>query len=239
MQDTFTDSKNRVACPASLQFGDLINSGTLHFTTPAQIAKYGLCRKCRKRMKEHHKAILAGKLETPVDLNEQHHAPTVEQDHVALDHGELTQSTDFDFDEVDRALGLVEAAPPDARQQAGELVREIFEFCFKARGKKFSASELKTAAMRFAIVVSGLRPDILNDATHGELAKRLSRTKAAASKASVKFEDKHGFQFARSRSLQAREAMRVARLAQGGVPRNKRAKVAIPAEQPTTTEGGG
>jgi hypothetical protein len=218
MDATFTDSKNRVACPASLQFGDLINSGQVHYASRKQIEKHGLCRKCRKRMKEHGKAILAGKLETPVDLNEQHHAPTVEQDHVAFADGELTQSTDFDYAEVDRALGLVEAAPPDARQQAGELVRQIFTYCFQSKRKL----NLRTAAAKLAVIGAGLRPDALADESQTELAASLGLTKAALSKASVKFQDAFGVKFQRSRSSAARAHMAAARLAQDGVSRHKR-----------------
>ena len=227
---TFTDSKNRVACPASLQFGDLINSGQVHYATRRQIEKYGLCRKCRKRMKEHGKAVLNGKLETPADLNEHHHAPTVEQDHVAFDHGELTQSTDFDFDEIDRALGLVADAPPDARQQAGELVRQIFAYCFKSKRKL----NLRTAAAKLAVIGAGLRPDALADESQTELAASLGLSKAALSKASVKFQDAFGVKFSRSRSSAARAAMRAARLAQGGVNRRKR-KSAGTSNQTVTT----
>lgn len=227
---TFTDKTGRVACPASLQFGDLINSGSIHFASRKQIEKHGLCRKCRKRMKEHHKAILAGKLETPVDMNEQHHAPTVEQDHVAFADGELTQSTDFDYAEIDRALGLVEAAPPDARQQAGEVLRQIFAYCFQSKRKL----NLRTAAAKLAVIGAGLRPDALADESQTELAASLGLTKAALSKASVKFQDAFGIKFSRSRSSDARAAMRASRLAQGGVSRHKR-KDTRPSNQTVTT----
>lgn len=221
MDATFTDSKNRVACPASLEHGDLLNPGQIHYASRSQIEKYGLCRKCRKRMKKHGKAILKGKVETPAEI-EKHHFPTVEQDHAGFADGELVQAQEFDFAAVDEALGLVESTPPDARQQAGEVLRELFQFCFGTQRKKLGAKELKTAAMRFAVIVSSLRPDVCNQATHGELAKHLGRTKAAASKALVAFEDRHGIQFARSRRADGRAAMRAARLAQGGVNRNLR-----------------
>lgn len=218
MTATFTDTKGRVACPASLEHGDLLNPGQIHFTSRRQIEKYGLCRKCRKRMKEHGKAILAGKVETPAAI-EKHHFPTVEQDHAAFDApGEVVQTTEIDFDEIDRALGLVEDAPPDARQQAGELVRQLFAYCFPSHRKL----DLRTAAAKFAVIGAGLRPDALDNASQTELARRLGLTKAALSKASVAFQSAFGVQFARSRSNNARAAMRAARLAQGGVNRRKR-----------------
>ena len=68
MHATFTDSKNRVACPASLEHGDLLNPGQIHYASRRQIEKFGLCKKCRKRIKKHGKAILKGKVETPAEI---------------------------------------------------------------------------------------------------------------------------------------------------------------------------
>jgi hypothetical protein len=238
--DNFTDSRGRPACPASLEAGEI------HYTTAAQIAAHGVCRKCRARMKENGQAILTGKIEQPADMNEHHHRLSLEQDHAGFDGTEMTQTADFDFDEIDRALGLVEAAPPDARQQAAEVLREIFQFCFAAPRKKFNGKHLKTAALRLAVIVSALRPDAFDQASHGQLAGRLGLCKAAASKACVAFEDKHQIKFARTRSESARQAMRAARLAQGAVGRHKpkadtRAARPAPARQKgsyqTTTPG--
>jgi hypothetical protein len=215
MHATFTDSKNRVACPASLEHGDLINSGAIHFTSRRQIEKFGLCKKCRKRMKKHGKAILNGKVEQPADMNEHHHRPDVEQDHVGFDAAEVVQTTDFDFAEVDRALGLVEETPPDARQQAGELVRQLFAYCFPSQRKL----DLRTAAAKLAVIGAGLRPDALNDASQTELAARLGLTKAALSKASVKFQSAFGIKFSRSRSVSARAKMRARRLGGAAIHR--------------------
>ena len=217
MHATFTDSKNRVACPASIEHGDLLNPGQIHYASRRQIEKFGLCKKCRKRMKKHGKAILNGKVEQPASMNEHHHRPDVEQDHVGFDAAEVVQTTDFDFAEVDRALGLVEETPPDARQQAGELVRQLFAYCFKSKGKV----NLKTAAAKFAIIGAGLRPDALNDETQTKLAARLGLTKAAISKASVKFQSAFGIKFRRSRSVSARAKMRARRL--GGPARHRKA----------------
>jgi hypothetical protein len=219
METTFTDKTGRVACPASIEHGDLINSGQAHYATRRQIEKYGLCRKCRARMKGHGKTVLAGKIETPAFI-EPHHAVSVTDDHAGYEDGAITPAVDFDYDEIDRALGLVDVAPPDAQQKAGEVIREIFQFCFSTR-KKNSANALKTAALRFAIIASGLRPDLLCNASQGEIAAQLHLTKAAASKVAVLFRDRYKLKFARSRPNTAREHMREARLKQGGVNRRK------------------
>jgi hypothetical protein len=215
MHATFTDSKNRVACPASLEHGDLINSGQVHYASRRQIEKFGLCKKCRKRIKKHGKAILKGKVETPAEI-EKHHFPTVEQDHAGFADGELVQAQEFDFAAVDEALGLVESTPPDARQQAGELVRQLFAYCFSQR-----KLDLRTAAAKLAVIGAGLRPDALDDKTQTELARQLGLTKAAMSKASVKFQDAFCIKFSRSRSVSARAKMRARRL--GGLARHRKA----------------
>jgi hypothetical protein len=117
----------------------------------------------------------------------------------------LTQTTDFDYDAVDEALRFVEAAPADARAQAGEVIRQVFAYCF-GRGN------LTAAAAKFAVIGAGLRPDVLDDATQTDLAQRLGLTKAALSKASVKFQDAFGVKFSRSRSADGRAKMSARRL---------------------------
>jgi hypothetical protein len=206
-------SRNRVACPASFP-------GETHFAKASQIARWGVCRKCRARIKKDGKAILAGKVEQPVDMNERPHHLDIEQDHAAFDaSGVVVQTTHFDFDEVDRALGLVEIAPIEARQQAAELVRELFVWCFKSNKRH---APLRTASARFAVIAAGLRPDLLSDDSQTELAQRLGMTKAALSKASVRFQDAFGIKFSRSRSLSARASMRARRL--GGPARYRKTK---------------
>jgi len=182
-------------------------------------------------MKQRNKSVLAGKIESPVPMEVHHHLPDFEQDHGAFADGLLTQTSDFNYDEIDRALGLVEAAPPDAREQAGELVRQIFAYCFK--GKR--GLNLRTATAKFVVIAAGLRPDVLGDESQTELAANLGLTKAALSKANVKFQDAFGFKFQRSRSADARAKMRAVRLA-NPVARNKKPAVGT-GNQTVTTEG--
>jgi hypothetical protein len=216
--ETFTKGK-KVTCPRSWANANLLTDFSVHYATPEEIqSNGGVCRKCRKQIQKRVKAILRGKKETPA-VFEHHRAPDAEQDHVAFDapgHAETVEW--FNHDDVDAALGLIDAAPADARQQAGEVLRQVFQFCFNSPRKKFGARELKTAAMRFALIASSLRPEVLNDATHGELARRIGRTKAAASKAIVNFEDKFNLQLARCRSQESRERMAAAAI--GHAPTN-------------------
>jgi len=207
--DKLTKGK-KVACPRSLDNANLLTDFKLHFATPEEIAANGgVCKKCRKEIQKHGKAILAGKVETPGAM-----VPPPAQmpdDHAAWqrvsgeNYAELTQTTDFDYDAVDEALRFVEAAPADARAQAGEVIRQVFAYCF-GRGN------LTAAAAKFAVIGAGLRPDVLDDATQTDLANRLGLTKAALSKASVKFQDAFGVKFSRSRSADGRAKMSARRL---------------------------
>jgi hypothetical protein len=216
--DKLTKGK-KVACPRSLDNANLLTDFKLHFATPEEIAANGgVCKKCRKEIQKHGKAILAGKIEKPGAMVPP--PPQMPDDHAAWQRvsgenwAELTQTTDFDYDAVDEALRFVEAAPADARAQAGEVIRQVFAYCF-GRGN------LTAAAAKFAVIGAGLRPDVLDDATQTDLANRLGLTKAALSKASVKFQSAFGVKFSRSRSLSARAKMRARRT--GGPDRHRKA----------------
>jgi hypothetical protein len=135
-------------------------------------------------------------------------------DHVAFDtdaHGAI-QTTEFDFDAVDEALGFVHQSPPEAREQAAELFRNLMAWCF-ADGRPLRAS-----MVRFTAICAGLRPDLLDNKTGHELALELNVTKQAMSRQAVRFEDAFGFKFARSRSKESRQRMAAAR--RGGPNRN-------------------
>ena len=183
----------------------------------------GVCQGCKETFDARHRAVVVeGKSEVPSKAEELPSDPTVRHNFDETHHHEnghlcAVAMPEEDFAELD---GIIAAQPPSVRQLAGELVREIFLFCFNTNHKKFGASELKTATLRFVVVAAGLRPDLLNNASNGQLARLLSRTKSTASKASCLFEDRFGLQFTRTRGKDARKRMRQARLAQGGANRN-------------------
>jgi hypothetical protein len=239
--DTITDKRGRVACPASFEHADLLTNYKLHFASPSQIAKYGVCRKCRARMKKHNAAILAGKVETPVDLNERHHEPDLEHDHAAsVAPGEFVQTTDFPYDaiceterELDEALGLVAKATPDARREAADVLHQVFQWCFPRNGK----TDLRTAAARLAVFVSGLNPRVLDGKTLEEMATELDRTKAALSKTNVHAERHFGIHFTRSRSDTSRAHMAAAQL--GHKPTNTKKRTSNQTVTNEPAEGGG
>lgn len=112
---------------------------------------------------------------------------------------------------MDALLGTIQAAPEDARHLAGEVIREVFAYCFSARFK--TKSSLKLAASKLAVIAGWLRPDLLNGRTQTQVAKTLGLTKQSLAKASVKFRDQFDLPPQNGRSQEAREAMRRARLA--------------------------
>ena len=209
--DTITDSKGRVACPASFEHANLLTDYKIHYASPSQIAKYGICRKCRARMKKSGKAILNGKTETPA-VFEHRHDLTPEDHAGSVAPGDVVQTVDFNFDDVDIALGLVEAATPDAKQEAAELFGRIMAWTFRP------PVNLRIATARWATICAGIRPDVLNDRTLAELGHEIGLTKQDMSKHGRSFQDVFGFKFSRSRSEQACAKMRARRL--GGPDRH-------------------
>lgn len=135
-------------------------------------------------------------------------------ENVAFDesHHELIGTTDFDFGAVDEALGFIHRSPPEAREQAAELFRQLAAWCF--RGNR----PLRASLVRFVAIVAGLRPDLLGNRSGRDLAAELGCTKQNLSHQSAKFSDVFGIQFARCRSKEARAHMARARI--GGPNRN-------------------
>jgi hypothetical protein len=220
MMTTFTDGK-KIACPASAEMLDPLAAGfKLHYATHAELQKHGgVCKKCAEKFGKAHRAVVEGRrIETPVEISHRHE-PDLQQDHAAFDApGDLVGVVDFPFEEID---GVLESAPEDARQLAGEVIRQVFAYCF-------SKGSLTAAAAKFAVIGAGLRPNApgLDDATQTDLAKQLGLTKAALSKASVKFQDTFGIKFSRSRNESARAKMRLRRL--GGPDRHHDTKADRP-----------
>ena len=220
--DTITDKAGRIACPASLAYADLTTNYELHFTTPAQLAKHGgVCRKCAAKFKKHNVGVMAGKVETPADWSMLHDLPIQPDDHIARDvGGEVVQTTAFDFkaicepeDETDAALGIISKATPEARQQAAELFGHVARWCFNGH-----RGNLRVATAKFAVVIAGLHPEILDAETFEQIGQRLNLTKAAISKHAVKFQDAFNVQLSRCRQPAARAKMRARRL--GGPDRH-------------------
>jgi hypothetical protein len=141
----------------------------------------------------------------------------IEISHVGFDadnpeHNQAVCVTNFDFDAVDEALGLIHQAPPPVREEAAELFRALASWCF--RGNR----PLRSGMVKFVAIVAGLRPELLQDRSGQDLATELNITKQALAHQSLRFSDAFGFHFARSRSKEGRERMAAAR--RGGANRN-------------------
>ena len=133
--------------------------------------------------------------------------------HVAFDENhDAIQVTPFPYEDIDEALGFIREAPPEAREQAAELLRQLLAWCFRRN------TSLRAAAVKLVCIASGLRPDTLGDRSMGEIAAEFGITKQAMSAQSRAFGDAFGIRFARGRSKEAREHMARARI--GGPNRN-------------------
>ena len=206
--DTITDRRGRVACPVSIDRANLLTNFKVHFTTARQIQKYGMCRACRARFKRDHGAILIGeKTETPAAMTNHRELPNLENDHAGHEApGEVIQTTDFDFGAVDEALGIFEDAPPDARQQAAEVLQNIWRWLYAKGGQ----TPLRTAAAKLGVLVSGFSPDTLDGATLETMADELGVTKSAMSKINVTTQKRFSLMFPRSRSDESKAHMAAA-----------------------------
>jgi len=114
-----------------------------------------------------------------------------------------------------------------------ELVHQVFQWCFPRNGK----TDLRTAAARLAVFVSGLNPRVLDGKTLEEMATELDRTKAALSKTNVHAERHFGIHFTRSRSDTSRAHMAAAQL--GHKPTNTKKRTSNQTVTNEPAEGGG
>ena len=162
----------------------------------------GICRFCWKSMNIAHRASHSR-------ANDRRMAEAAEsfgQNH-GSQHQDGLHSIEFNFNEVDPLLSEIEQAPLDARQQAADLLARIFDYCWRGDGEH----RTRTAAARFAVIVRGIRPDIV-ELNSCEIAAELGVTKQAISKLAVGVEDAFGLKFAHCRSKRGRENMRRAQL---------------------------
>lgn len=108
----------------------------------------------------------------------------------------------FDYEEVDALLGNVSESSDEARAQAVEVLQRIMAWVWSGNGNR-----LQCAVLRFTALTAGLRPDLLENKTYLELGNELGVTKQGFSKAALKFSDAFQLKLARSRSVEARDAM--------------------------------
>jgi hypothetical protein len=204
-----------IVCPRSLANADLLSEYKLHYATLNELkANGGICAKCAAKIRRVNAAMLAGR-EIREDSHNGHYPAPVPDFHAGWeddDEHKLVPTIEFNFDDVDAALGIIHAAPRDARTQAAELFRQLLIWCFAGNPL------LRTALVKFTTIAAGLRPEILDDRTMTELAMEIGVTKQAMSKQATNFSDAFGIKFGRGRSKESRARMADAR--RGGPPRN-------------------
>ena len=228
--DTITNEKGWPACPASYDFFDPVTDQykVQHHAPEAELRQHsGVCAACHAKFAKKNLAVLNGERdEAPADLNEHYQALDLKHDHAAFADGHATQVCDFQFEDVFSALDGVK--PHREIEKAGVALREIWHWCFSTKSHLFA----KTAAMRFAVLISGIDPATCNGATLESIASELGFSKAAASKASLLFQQKFDLKFARSRSDEGRNRMAQAQLENGR--RNTRKRNRTTPATPTT-----
>jgi hypothetical protein len=131
----------------------------------------------------------------PIPMTETNHDPggAIDQDRAKFCDGAISQITHFDFDDVDRALGLIESTPADARAEAAELVAQLMIWIW-------GSGAVKTALVRMTAMTAGLRPGLLQDKTYKALGQELGVSKQTLSKTALRFSAAFDTKLARSRS---------------------------------------
>lgn len=182
---------------------------------PAQKLEAGVCHRCKASFDAQHRAVVVeGKpernhVQTLADL----HRPDVACDtgQAWIAPGVKVPVVDFDFSAVEEACNDIQSTRCDAKQLAGEAMAKIFSWCFLLHHKAEDGREiqvsLRTATLRFAAVIGGLRPDLLGR-TFNEIGLECGVSKQAISKAALEFADAWGLKLSRSRPAASRDNMR-------------------------------
>lgn len=168
---------------------------------PRSEMRGGICKKCRDFIARHHWKVQHGQTEKPAEFKPK---PDIEHDHAGIgEHGEIEPAIQFDYGAVDELAGTISACPVEAREQAAEIIAQVFAWCFDTR----PPNHLRQASARLAVIVSGLRPDICG-MTLQQIAEQCGYAgKQSISKIASAFTMAFGLQFSRSRNAQARQHM--------------------------------
>ena len=119
----------------------------------------------------------------------------------AYSDGIKTGVVDFPYEEVDRGNPL--AAELEKNETAGDALHDLFLWCWSTPSFKFSF-------VRFVAISAVMRPDLLDDLSYEQLAKKLNCTKALISYNAKQFQKEFGVHFRRSRRLDGCEKMSAA-----------------------------
>jgi hypothetical protein len=220
MLTEFTGPSGMKVCAHSLEHANLATAYEVHFASPEEITQNGgVCAACAAKFRKNHHnaAAIAGAVELPVTISEAAHV-TISEDHAATCADGSEQITDFNFADIDIALGAIEDESPNVRADAAALFAALMTWIW-------SPGNIKTAMIKMSALTASLNPTYLSDKSYLEIANELGTSKQAISKAALKFSDKFGVQWFRSRSVEARENMRLSQLGHG--PRRGKKSVPI------------
>jgi hypothetical protein len=210
MQTEFDGPPGMKVCAHSLDHANLATSYHVHFASPEEIAANGgCCAACADKFRKNHHnaAAIAGEVELPVAIADLPRL-TITEDHAAVCVGGVEQISDFNFEDIDIALGAIEDASPNVRADAAVLFATVL-------GWIWTPGSIKTAMIKMSALTAGLNPDYLGNKSYEEIATELGATKQAISKAALSFSDKFGVRWFRSRGDEERENMRLSQLGHG------------------------
>lgn len=200
-QDNGGPKPGQVVCPRSEEFG------TIHWGSVRSIRRWGICARCRSKIKGSGAATLQGKIESPVEMTYHSDLPSVDQDHAAYTApGQLVPVVDFPFAQIDEALGFVKQADADTKTLAAELFGRVMMWVWK------KPNTLKIATARFSVLTAALRPDLLDNRTWEQIGDELRLTKQAICKHARVAQKAFNIKFQRTRRQASCALMRAARL---------------------------
>ena len=130
-----------------------------------------------------------------------HYQHGIEHDNVAGLPGHVEPVTHFDYQEVDRNLGL-DGSGKDVEGMAADLLIKILVYVVGGRmaGKngRLHKKDLPAATVRFIAFVAALRPDALGDASYEDIGECLGVSKQMISKAVLQAQKAFGVKFKRT-----------------------------------------
>ena len=157
-----------------------------------------MCKFCFNSFRAAHKSTRDGKLK-PFDAKPVEHIAKPESDHWA--DGSLSNSIDFDFDQVDRNLGWVKDTPRDVRKEAAEMFKKLLSNIWP------DGSHARPAFVRFLAASCVLDPSLLEGKSMEEIGAQLNASKQSISRFALKFSDSFNLKFRRQRSKSGRKNM--------------------------------
>lgn len=104
----------------------------------------------------------------------------------------LVNSIDFDYDSTDRGNPLTAELERDPAAIAGDGLERLMRWLWQS-------SDMKGSFIRFVAMSAAMRPELLDNQSYNDIAKKLNVTRATISSFAVQFQKKFGVHFRRSK----------------------------------------